>query len=288
MSLIARLRRGRGAAPGADRSVEAWLHHLHRGEAAPANHADDPARTRLPLEAHKVRLRDLRRAAAPPTLGREGFALVRHRSGVRDFDDLEEVQSVYLPEMERLLAALTGAPRAFALDRPILRAETHARPGGPGILAEGTARVVHTDYTPASVRGAAAAAAQRHGAGVPAGARIAAFTLWRVLSPPPQDRPLALCDLRSVRAEDLVVGRSYGNAGSPGYEGEFHLLRHRRRHRWGWFPDLDEGEVVVFRQHNSAITGPSACPHSAFADPRCPADAPPRRSLELRAFVIGG
>ena len=284
---IPRFLSGRSGASG-DGSVEACLHHLHRGEAAPVNRADDPARTRLPLEAHKVRIRDLRRAGRPPTLEREGFALVHHVSALTDFADAEAVRSIYLPEMEQLLAATVGAERAYALALPVLRAESHERPYGPGLLAEGTARAVHTDYTAGSVRPAAEAAARRHGATVPPGARIAAFTLWRALTPPPQDRPLALLDLATVRDEDLVLGRSYGNAGSPGYEGEFHMLRHRRRHLWGWFPNLEPDEVVIFRQFDTAIAGPSACPHSAFADPTCPAGATPRRSLEVRAFVIGG
>jgi hypothetical protein len=46
-------------------------------------------------------------------------------------------------------------------------------------------------------------------------------------------------------------------------------------------------EALLLKCYDSAIDGRSRfAPHTAFADPSTPADAPPRESIELRTLVF--
>jgi hypothetical protein len=47
----------------------------------------------------------------------------------------------------------------------------------------------------------------------------AVYNVWRVLSPPPQDMPLAVCDARTVAREDLVAARPTRRNGGGTDEG---------------------------------------------------------------------
>ncbi len=60
------------------------------------------------------------------------------------------------------------------------------------------------------------------------------------------------------------------------------------RHRWGYFSDMTPEEALVFLAYDSADQRVPGCPHSAFDDPTCPADAVPRISCEIRAYVYWG
>jgi hypothetical protein len=112
--------------------------------------------------------------------------------------------------------------------------------------------------------------------------------------------PLALCDARTVRPEDLAVFEIH-------YEdriGENYFARHADRHRWTWFPRLTKDEALLIKQWDSA--GPLArsrgadadgsrpgepCTfsfHSAFQDATVPDDAPDRWSIEVRCAVLYG
>ena len=84
-------------------------------------YANDHSRDVLKLEPHKVPIEDARLRTDPPTLDRDGFALVRHVSAVTDFRDAEAVAGIHPAEIERLLLDLTGADRVMVSGSGILR-----------------------------------------------------------------------------------------------------------------------------------------------------------------------
>lgn len=92
----------------------------------------------------EVSIDDARAWAQPPTLDREGFALVEHRTAVADlWDDAQRVPA-YDREIERLVAEHTGASRVVVFD-------TTMRSTDPGRQQAHYARepvqLVHNDYT---------------------------------------------------------------------------------------------------------------------------------------------
>ncbi len=98
-------------------------------------------------------IHDARALTPPPTLDREGFALVHHATAVEDLYDPTAIHRVYYKEMETLVANATGATRVTALDFNV-RCQTRAARGERG--AQEPVRLVHNDYTersgPARVR----------------------------------------------------------------------------------------------------------------------------------------
>src|SRR5258708_6317452 len=85
-------------------------------------------------EPHSLPIHDVRPIGETVSLDREGFALVRQNSSVKDFYDEDEVKNVYYPEAERLIKAATGADRVFVFDPTVgkrVQWQAH-RDGGMG------------------------------------------------------------------------------------------------------------------------------------------------------------
>jgi hypothetical protein len=263
-------------------AAKAIINYVRPSPERPRADSEDPSRSVMPLAQVPVEIEDVR--AAAPSLDQEGFALVRHESRVSDFGDESVVDGVYLPEAEALVKAASGADRAWALPRPVLRSERHGESEG-AVIRDRIAMVAHIDYSPVSIPALVAAAAQRRGETAPPWRRLILYTVWRSLRPPPQDRPLALCDLSTVAAQDLVPADAIANPGALAYSAEFLMLLPSERHRWCYFPDMLPDEALVFQQLDSAATGPSGCPHTSFllAGAAVPA---PRLSIEARVCAF--
>src|SRR5215475_8655616 len=93
--------------------VLAELNYLAPTAGKPRTYAFDPPpgepkSTSLP-EPHQVPIFDGRSVADSFSLDREGFALVRHPTAVRDFHDEKEVRDVYYPAAEAFLRATLRA-----------------------------------------------------------------------------------------------------------------------------------------------------------------------------------
>ena len=154
------------------------------------------------LPGRPMRIRNAR--GIETDLEREGFVLVRHVSAVADFGAIEEDQTVdqqYIEEMTELLRQVTGASRAMMLGGGKKRyGETAADKLAPLTNAK-PARYPHADNTDVS----SVETIEMIASFVPELApahfrRWAMYNLWRCVTPPPQDIPLAVCDARTVAA----------------------------------------------------------------------------------------
>ena len=116
--------------------------------------------------------------------------------------------------------------------------------------------------------------------------RFAHYNVWRVLTPPPQDVPLAVCDARSVAAQDRVEADAvFDNPGVTEWSFEGLVVRYNPAHRWLYFSNMTREEALVFKTHDTDPAHPSHVPHSAFDDPSCSPNVPPRSSIEMRAIA---
>jgi hypothetical protein len=255
-------------------SVEATVNYLGPMTERPRYHAQDHTRDNLVLDPRRVRIDDVR--GESPSLSREGFALVPHKTAVSDFRS-EEGQAA--AEAEQLLREQTGADRVVITGKPILRFAERSPLSG-ALFNSTPARFIHIDVSDPTAEAFALRAEAK-----PA-RRFAHYNVWRVLSPPPQDTPLALIDSRSLQQEDLVPADAVFDA--PGAEWSFEglLVRHNPRHRWCYFPDMTCDEALVFKTNDSNLCEPHAIAHSAFDDPSCPAGVEPRASVEIRGIAF--
>ena len=245
-------------------------------------HAVDHSRDNLRLDPHRVTIEDARASADPPRLNREGFVLVPHKTAVTNFRDPDEVRRVNGPEVERLVAELTGADAGVCNSPGVLRFGERSPDAGKFVNSY-PARFIHIDVSDAT----GAMFAER---AKPDGARVrrwAQFNIWRVLSPPPQDVPLAVCDARTVAPADLLPADAIFDApGATEWSFEGLVVHHNPRHRWIYYSNMTPDEVLVFTTKDSDPTKPHHVPHSAFDDPSCPPGVPPRASIEMRAIAF--
>ena len=145
------------------------------------------------------------------------------------------------------------------------------------------ARFAHVDISDPT----AAAFAQR---AAPPGrplARFAHYNVWRALSAPPQDVPLAVCDARTVRAADLIAADAVFDApGEPEWSFEGLVLAHAPGHRWHWFSDMHREEALVFKTTTARPVVRTAYRTWLSTIPPARREWAPRASIEMRALAL--
>jgi hypothetical protein len=238
------------------------------------------------VEERATVIRDLRPAASEFSLDGVGFQFLGHRSAVRNFWDEEEIRRVYYPESIDLLKRVTGAAEARVFDHTLRRrvAGENDRSTTPGVPRQPANRV-HVDQTAAS--GVARLRLEYPDeADALLRRRVAIVNLWRPIRSPVLDAPLAVCDARSVAPQDLIAS----DLVFRDRRGETYNLLYNPGQRWFYAPEMRADEVLLLKCFDSRDDGAVArfAPHTAFTDPTAPANAPPRESIELRAFLIFG
>ncbi len=219
------------------------------------------------------------------SLHSEGFELWDAPTDVTSFDDVEAIVGRYYSEMTELACAVTGGARAYVFDHLIRRREPGRPPLRFGRYGNGSTPTasgrIHNDYTEESGRRRLAMVLNDPDAAVK---RYCIVNIWRSIKAPVTDTPLAVCDARTVSAEDLVASEVRYQTRT----GEVYLVTHAPRHRWSYFSEMDRHEALIFKQYDSQVDGSVArfTPHAAFDHPHTPVDAPLRESIEIRCLVI--
>jgi hypothetical protein len=265
--------------------VTAELNYLAPTAGKPRTYAFDPPpgepkTTALP-EPHQVPIFDARLIASNFSLDREGFALFRHPTAVKNFYDDQEIKRVYYPAAEAFIRAVTKADRVLIFDHTV-RKRVEGAPDIRGAGPRQPATRVHVDQTAASgpnrVREHLPDEAERLLAG-----RVQVINLWRPIRGPVRDTPLAMCDGQTVQSGDLVASDLI----YPNRRGETYSVKFNPAHRWFYFPEMTPDEAILLKCYDSATDGRTRFgPHTAFVDPTTSADAAPRESIELRTLVF--
>lgn len=256
--------------------IQAEINYSAPMATRPRFHANDQSGDILNLNPRTVGIFDGRQS--PPSLDREGFELISHRSKVSDFR-AAEAQDLHKKEIEDLIVSLTGADMAIVNSPGVLRFGEKSPESGK-LNNSRPARFIHIDVNDET-------AAQLSIRSAPKDVRmkrVAQYNVWRVLTPPPQDVPLTLCDARTLAPEDLIEADAiFDQEGQPDWSFTALLVKASPRHRWVWFPDMTVEEALVFVTNDNDPTQPHHVPHSAFNNPLCPPNTPPRASIEMRA-----
>jgi hypothetical protein len=222
------------------------------------------------VDARTVTIYDARRTFGLG-LDRSGFELIRHRSTLGDwsaFSDDALVQAVEYPEVAAALKARTRAKKVSIFDHTLRESSAGS---GSAASDEPLLRVLD-DHTAASTRDRIIRHLSAEEAAGRLQRRFAIINFWRPIGGRVLQAPLALCDARTIRPEDLR--ETYAFAYSP-------------RHRWYWYPQQSPAEATLLKVYDSAIDGRARITaHTAFDDPTGPVGVPPRRSIELRALVF--
>ena len=263
--------------------VESRVNYIARSPQKPYVYEYDPPpgveRRTTVYEERSIRIRNARTRPAPPRLDAEGFELRRHATVVRDFYDPGQVEHVYYPEVQALVARTIGASSVIAFDHNVRgKAELAARRYD---VKDPVGRV-HNDYTAQSavrrVRDLVPAAEAEH----LLAHRVVEVNVWRPIRGPVRRMPLAVLDANSVQPRDLVATDLI----YPERRGEIYYIAHNDEHAWYYYPDMQPDEALFIKGYDSDGTRARFGAHVAFAHPATPADAPPRESIEVRTFAF--
>ncbi|KAI0360623.1 hypothetical protein OH77DRAFT_703577 [Trametes cingulata] len=232
---------------------------------------------------HDVEIENIRGKEDSVSLDTTGFQYFRRAAQHKTFENDEVIEKEYYPESIELVKELTGASRAVVFDHTIRR----RRPGEIDDTPQKRQPVpqVHIDQTPQSARDRV----YRH---LPAddvpkllAGRFQIINLWRPISHPAYDWPLALCDWRTVDpTTDLVpTALKY-----PDRDGQTFSVKYNPNHKFKYLRGMEPEECVLIKCYDSQNDGKTATftPHTAFEDPTTPPDAPLRESIELRLLVF--
>jgi hypothetical protein len=230
-------------------------------------------------ELKQVAVRNGRLLADRLSLDEQGFVFVEHNTKVSDFFDPTQLESVYYPEVEQLIKGASGASRVAIFDHTLRSGDEEERETR---LIREPVLSAHNDYTewsgPNRVREILPNEAESLLA-----RRFAIIQVWRAIDQPIQSNPLAVADAKSVEMEDLIVAeRRY-----PHRVGQTYRLKYNPKHRWFYFPEMRREEALVFKVYDSEKDGRARfTPHTSFADPASPPNAPSRQSIEVRALAF--
>ncbi len=230
-------------------------------------------------DPHVIAIEDGRPRRREFSLDVSGFEFADHPTAVVDFLDPDELRRVYYPEAADLIARMSGARRVHVFDHTVRTSDGADRAARK--LRE-PVHTVHNDYTdwsgPQRVRDLLPNEAEALIA-----RRFAIIQVWRAIAAPIERDPLAIADARSLAPADFIPAERR----FPDRVGEIYMFRYNPAHRWTWFPRMRRDEALVFKVYDSAADGRARWgAHASFADPATQPDAPPRESIEIRAFAF--
>ena len=265
--------------------VEAELNYLGPMTERPRYYAFETAqgeqRSNMTYDPHTMRIHDMRPISSDMSVDTQGFALVEQRSAVQDFWDDDEVRRVYYPEAEQVIKQVTGASRVFIFDHLQRRRVVGLKDRTTGGPRQPATRV-HVDHTaksgPQRVRDLLPDEAEELLKG-----RVQVINLWRPLFSPLQDAPLAVCDSRTLAADDLIPSDLVYHH----RVGETYSVKYNPAHQWFYVPEMRRDEALLLKIADTRTDIPARfMPHTSFTDPTTPPDARPRESIEVRTLVF--
>ncbi|PGH26390.1 hypothetical protein AJ80_01888 [Polytolypa hystricis UAMH7299] len=201
-----------------------------------------------------------------------------------DFDNDEWIERVYLPELHKCICKALGAEDMTVFDW-MLRKRSVSFPkrkeGEENEEATQPSLSAHIDYTEAELDGRLDKYFGDEKGNV-LKRRYQVINIWKPLSGPCRDYPMAYLDPKSVdRQNDLfAVDEVF-----PTVANEVFQVYYNPKHKWYYVPDQLDSEVAIFNAFDSEKGQDIAVPHCSF-DLGEAGSGIPRQSIEVRAFVF--
>tara|TARA_B100000676_G_scaffold309343_1_gene372620 strand:+ start:187 stop:1044 length:858 start_codon:yes stop_codon:yes gene_type:complete len=235
------------------------------------------------VEEVSVELADMRAIKDKLSIDREGFELHRYTTEVDDLYDETAINNKYYPEIKSLLTERFDASQVFIFD-VTRRSDATGGAQNPDGLRKPATRV-HVDYTvksgPQRARDVLGEQEYERLAGV--GAHIFQINVWRPITGPVENSPLALADAASIAKDELVATDQV----FADRVGEIYHIAHSGTQHWYYAPQMARDEVILIKGWDSIDDGRALfTPHGALEMRESEHNALPRESIEVRTFVV--
>ncbi|MBM7061026.1 hypothetical protein JQX08_09935 [Pseudomonas sp. UL073] len=247
------------------------------------------------VEQHRVRIRNAREVDEALSVDRQGFQLVTFPSKVvrerldeliaencAPSDVMGPVNIAYLAELEELMLELSGAREVFA-QYGTITVRFSKRAAHRSWMT--TAQFAHLDFAKSDIDRLLRETLELTGRQVAPYRRYVMMQAWRVITPPPQDVPLAICDGRSVCNDDMIQMDFIGPKGSRNELVHSRGCRYSPDHEWYYFPNMTPDEVLIFKGFDSDCPDAMNAMHTAFDDSSA-VGVIPRGSVECRFIAL--
>jgi hypothetical protein len=235
-------------------------------------------RSNIVLDEQPMWIADARDGAF--TLDANGFALVGHKTAVRDFWDEAQTLALGHPEAAEIVRVATGAARVVVFDHTLRRRLTGVEDRTRGVPRQPAGRV-HVDQTvrsgPQRVRDLMGDEAEDL-----LTRRAAIINVWRPIARPAVDWPLAVADATSIDPPDLIPSELRFQHRT----GEIYGVAHNPAQRWYSVSAQRPDEALLIKCWDSDEGVARFAPHAAFEDPTTPPGTPPRESIEFRTIAF--
>ena len=230
----------------------------------------------MEVDAKQVTIHDIRGQERDTHIDVTGFQVLREPSKFTNFGSDEAIKSAYYDETAEILKRNTGASRVFFFDHTLRKL------GEDDSTAERRAPVIrsHVDQTPKSAR----TRVFRHmGADAEqlVNKRFQLINVWRPISHPVYNYPLAFADFRSIKPEEELVATALVY---PTMEGETYSVKYGEQQRWYYVNEMTPDEIAFIKCYDSKPGVAHVTPHTAFDNGNL--DKPARESIEVRALVF--
>jgi len=259
------------------RIVEATIKYVVPGEKA-IFYPGQRERSYWPVDEHRMNIESMRPRMHELSLEGNGFTLIRQETALQDCHDEKQIQRIYYPEIEELVTKLTAAEKVLVFGHVVRCDDDNIADGA--LPAYGA----HVDYGDFTVRQFVKDLLNEKEAELWLEKRYVLINLWRPVSTVYRT-PLALCDASTVLRDDLNDSEIRGgllDQDRPPLYG-FNLA-YNPEHRWYYVPQMQADEILAFKLFDSDQGRVQWTGHTAFDDPAAPADAPARKSLEIRTI----
>ncbi|KAF9259026.1 hypothetical protein L218DRAFT_964003 [Marasmius fiardii PR-910] len=249
---------------------------------------------------HDVAIEDIRGKEHLYTLDNSGFQYLRHPIKHTNFDDSKDLEEYYRESTE-FVKEFTGASRVILFstvqrrrteeeDTSVQRRRQTGEENSSS-KKKGPARQVHVDMTAAGAVDLVHQYTPSEASDLLQSRRFQVINLWRPISNPALDWPLAFCTGISVdpvndtfpiprlrpdpdrREVTIKYSESMG-------------VRYNHAHRWKYLHAMTPNELVLIKNYDTDDSVARFTPHTAFEDPTTPKGSPPRESIELRFLVF--
>ena len=212
-------------------------------------------------------------------LDTSGFELVEHHTSAATADE-DTIRSRYRDEMLDVVRRIAGADRTYVLGHLVRTEDTSD-------FNTAYSRFVHCDYHVAVLDDMSVGLLRKRGVEPEPGWTFAWYNTWQPFDHVVEQNPLAMLDVRSLGAGDLIDYRYTGYAEHDDTDGGLVSAPvYDPDHRWWYYPRMTPSELLLTKQLDPRPGRASQCPHTSFLDPTVPDDVPPRRSIETRVLAV--
>jgi hypothetical protein len=199
----------------------------------------------------------------------------------------EAIEKSYYPQVAELIRKVTGADATFVLSYQ-LRTEDQSD------FNNAYARFVHCDYHLENLHKMSLKTLDVHNVEPHEGDTYVWYNTWQPVDNTVCNNALAVCDWRYLPTEDVIgynytgyVGKSDdGSGGSNSVGNLVSAPVYNPRHRWYYYREMKQNEVLLMKQLDGRTGRAQLCPHTSFIDASISDTAPPRRSIEVRILGL--